>query len=336
MTDWLGILGTIFWVVPVITFYFIFVENYKYVTNESLSMYVLALRAVSLLPSFMTFIFIALWIPSIYAVLKVIAAAFEAYGVYCIFTLMVKCVGGANACIDVVSKSERKTCCCETNRIQFPTTYYRRTRWAIKQFLYLRPLIMAVGIPFWLKDLDNGYTATTGLAVISTLYMIPWLFTFAWVMYDECERIGLFAKLVTVKISVGIILIEDVVMQMLFATDTISISDDMGLEQYNEEEKFVRLYAVIALSQGALLSIAMWYGFSSRMDLPSTALDTTSPLKQRINDPNDLEVSLNPDLEAQPGTFWEFAGIVCNIKQIKCSNILDDASMSRHKNKGNY
>ena len=333
MVDLLGILGTIFWLVPVTTFYFIFVENYKYVTNESLTMYVLALRAVSLLPTFMTFIFIALWAPSIYAVLKVLAAVFEAYGVYCILTLMVKCVGGSTACIDVVSKSEKGTPCCETNRKQYPAIYYSRTCWAIKQFLYLRPTIMAAGVPFWLKGIDNGYTIATALGGISTLYMIPWLFTFAWVMYDECERIGLFAKLVTVKISVGIILIEDIVMQMLFATDTISISDDMGLDQYTEEEKFVRLYAVIALSQGALLSIAMWYGFSHKMDLPSTALDSTSPLKQHIN---DLEVSLTTDLDSKPGTFWEFAAIVCRVRGIKCSDILHGEKIGQNKRQGDY
>ena len=81
------------------------------------------------------------------------------------------------------------------------------------------------------------------------------------------------------------------------------------------------------------LSIAMWYGFSHKMDLPSTALDSTSPLKQHIN---DLEVSLTTDLDSKPGTFWEFAAIVCRVRGIKCSDILHGEKIGQNKRQGDY
>ena len=108
MFDILGFVGTICWIVPTIVYVMVLNEQWKFVTNESLSVHVFVLRAATILPIFMTFILLGLWLPSLYAALKVPAAIAEGYAVYCMFAFLVKCVGGPPGAIDSLEKSENR------------------------------------------------------------------------------------------------------------------------------------------------------------------------------------------------------------------------------------
>lgn len=130
------------------------------------------------------------------------------------------------------------------------------------QFLYIRPVIQLIGGIAAYADKEELYSAMVIIAAVSTFVMIPSIFTVARVLYDECEGLCVALKFIVIKISVGIILIEDAVQQFLYSSEAISISDDLGLSHFTEEEKFIRLYCLIALAECALLSIGLYYGFT--------------------------------------------------------------------------
>ncbi len=76
---------------------------------------------------------------------------------------------------------------------------------------------------------------------------------------------NLVTKFLVIKVSVGIVLIEGIVIQFLSDSNKVNIKDNDGMDKYSEDEKFVRLYCFIALTQIALLSYFLYTGFSSPM-----------------------------------------------------------------------
>jgi len=158
----------------------------------------------------------------------------------------------------------------------------------IQQFLYFRPLIQIVGAIGAYTGNENLYSIAGILAAISTVIMIPGLLTFTRVLYDKCDGLYVATKFIVIKISVGLILIEDIVQQYLYTSGIVSISDDFGSEVYSEEEKFVRIYCLIALVECAILSWFLFYGFTppleaaencilmAESDLPLGSVDASS------------------------------------------------------------
>jgi len=290
----LGFLGVFFWLFPVCIYICVLRKQYQFMTPSSYPMITLALRAGSILPTFMTAIMISLWAPESYSIMKALAAWAEGYGVYCIFAFMVKACGGPEGAINALTLSQRENpcnCCCPGTK-NYPRWYYGKVHQAIWMFAFVRPVVLTIGtIFFFIPGLEAVFFLFNIIGGILTIYLLPSLFLSAHALFDSFKGMNFLTKLLMVKVSVGLILIEDIVQQAMYQFDVVSISM-YGRDDVNEEDKFIRAYCCVALAQGALLSYFLWHGFGPRMDLPPASLDSSALTSKA---PSSSSNASNPD-----------------------------------------
>jgi len=270
--------------IPWIVFYMVVTSHFKNITNFNALLTVFSIRAASLLPIYSLSVFIALLVPRSFPAMRVPQAVFEAYAVYCFFAMLTINCGGPKKVQLLLQGSRLPFIFCRF-RQEDPVKTYSRMQNCLWQFLFIRPVLQFIGAIGAYADKEELYSAMVILAAISTFIMIPAMFTVARILYDECCGLSVAMKFVVIKISVGIILIEDAVQQFLYSSGAISISDDVGLNHLTEEEKFIRIYCLIAIVECALLSIVMYFGFTKPLrpsvncilmpdaDLPETDTD---------------------------------------------------------------
>ena len=128
-------------------------------------------------------------------------------------------------------------------------------------------------------------------------------------LYDSCDGLAIIYKFITVKVSVGLILIEDAVQQFLYSSGTINIDDD---DEYTEEDKIQRIYCVIALAEFALLSYFLYNGFSPLM----VASSNTLTLKSQVDDKAE-------DKSSSSRSWSQFLSDCLSIRSITCFTYLD-------------
>jgi len=318
-----GFFGTIFWVVICAVFIMVVKAQYAVIKGESYSMILLALRGCSLLPIFMTFILMSLWAPYYFAMFKVPAAVFEGYGVYCMWALMVRQCGGAKPSSGVIQRSKRAICW-NLNTPELAETFYHNANTAIWQFAMVRPAIIAFGTIFFYAEVQAIYLVCTVLGAVSTLYMLPYLFLSAHVLLDECNGLNILVKLALVKVSVGLILIEDVVQQFMYQSNVVDLNNEDGLEGYSEESKYVRVYTTIALAEGVLLAAVMYFGFAPEMSISVAAKERAEAEKS------------DPSLDVPVSCIGDFVYDLCNVYYYPCNAVVnyppaDDDSNSNKK-----
>ena len=260
----LDLAGILLLPIPGLVYWFILRSQHKHLTDQNVLVCVFMTRAASLIPIFAGLIFFGLILPGAFAGLRVIQSIFEAYAVYAFFAALVVNCGGPSNVAQLLKDSQIPLVCLRRQN-DSPEQVYSRIRFSMWQFLWIRPVILFIGAICSYSDSQPLYTTCTFFAVFSTLYMVPGLITATRVLYDECDGLKVALKFVVIKISVGAILIEDAVQSILYSTGAISISDDIGMDYYSEEDKFVRIYCVIALCECALLSIVLYYGFSPQL-----------------------------------------------------------------------
>lgn len=270
-----GLVGSISIVLIILSFVLVLRAQYQLATKANYGMVVIALRATSLLPIFMLFIFLSLWTPLLFPFYKVPAAIFEGYGVYCIWALIVRNCGGPEGSIKVMIESKRGICWPLSTDEQC-RRFYSNANTAIWQFAVLRWISVALGCIFFYAEVQEVYIICSVIAAVSTVYMLPYLFMSAHVLLDACSGLNILVKLALVKVSVGLILIEDLVMQFLYQSGKVHMPDTDGLKGYDQEDRFTRVYCTMALVEGVLLAVVMYYGFAPAMEIRPEGLESTS------------------------------------------------------------
>ena len=314
-----GFTGTLSWIVILLVWFIVLSAQKDYTLKESHGMVILALRGASLLPLFMTFIFISLWWPDAYPVMKIPGAFFEGYGVYCMWGLMVRQCGGWKGARDAFMKSNRNICWPLETPDQCET-FYNNANSAIWQFGIVRPYVVTLAAICDLAGVMRVYLVFTAIAAISTLVMLPYLFLSAHVMYDYCADLNIIVKLAVVKVAVGAVLIEDVVQQIMFQTNALDIPDTPGLDGYTESSQYIRIYCTLALLEGVLLCIPLYLGFSPKMDL-STAAKAIAELEEDTSS----DEGRGSGLDKVDVSWWDFmVSILFNPWQFPVDKVVNE------------
>jgi hypothetical protein len=212
----------------------------------------------------MTALFVSLWAPAAFTAIMIPAAVYEGYGVYCLFAFIVNHVGKGQGMIEVYRKSENVVSCFAYQR-QNPERAYNRTWWSLWQFTYIRPLIVTIIAIGYYGNKKAVVIVFTALGAISTVIMVVPLFSLAYTAYDYLEGLSPLLKLLMVKVSVGLILIEGAAAGILAQSNKAHLDDDSGDDKYTDTERVIRVYCVISLVEAVLLCIPMWFGFSKKI-----------------------------------------------------------------------
>lgn len=324
------IVGLFLMPIPIVSFYLVLSSQLKHLTVGNALISIFMVRAALLIPVFGFTIFVSLLVPRLFPVMRILQSIFEAYAVWSFYAALVTNVGGASNSAHMLRDSNIPLICCRL-RNECPERTYNRIKFAMWQFLWIRPWIQAIAAISSYADSARVYSVMVLIAAGSTLYMIPALITVARVLYDECYGLKVALKFLVVKVSVGLLLIEDAVQSILYSTGTVEISDDIGLDDFTEEEKFIRIYCIIALVECTLLAVLLYIGFTPAMVVSARAAKLSS---QELNTDNTLSIIEygNDDiLQDVVNLSWSgYIKVLCSLRKPSCGNYLSlDNTLTR-------
>ena len=330
MANIIDVLGIVFFPIPAIIFLIVLRSNFKNLSKNNALLTIFSVRSASLLPIFSFTVFVSLLKPEIFPAMRVPQSIFEAYAVYCFVALLVVNCGGAEKAARMIQDSDIPLICYRYKK-EAPSNSYQRILNSIRQFLYIRPIIELIAAICAYKGATTIYSIAIYAAALSTVYMIPGLLTVARVLYDECEGLNVAYKFIVIKVSVGLILIEDAVQQYLYSSGTVSISDDIGNSDYSEEEKFIRIYSMIAIIECALLSVFLYIGFVPAL-VPAKSCIVIEENEESESQSNHAQEANNIlDLK------WTFNEYIVNLFSIfkwTCAMFLTNDSAKSDANEG--
>jgi hypothetical protein len=104
--------------------------------------------------------------------------------------------------------------------------------------------------------------------------------------YEECKGLNVVYKLFVLKVSVGLVTIEGILQQLLYAHGHIHLSDNGPFRRYDEESDVQRLYCILCLFELALLSIPYFWGFGG--------IPKPSPLHANFGNNNWKQSDMSP------------------------------------------
>lgn len=139
----IDILGTIFFILCVISFLIVFYLQYLYINKATERLVILITRTALYLPIFALLFYIALLFPKIEVIISIPIAVTEGYVFYCFFALLVTNLGGPEdsvAKLDDAGEFTRCVCFCDDDKRQF---YHRTMSWLF-HFLFTRSILRGI------------------------------------------------------------------------------------------------------------------------------------------------------------------------------------------------
>ena len=132
-------------------------------------------------------------------------------------------------------------------------------------FLFTRTAVVILQTITGYIDGKLATTLTVILALISFCFVVRGfgsLVVFYENIYNYSINISGFYKLLILKMSVGIIVLQGIIVEILVAFNVIHMDEAHG---YTEAEMIQRLYCFIVLIEYVVLSIVMYFAFSTKI-----------------------------------------------------------------------
>jgi hypothetical protein len=265
---------TFFFVMTVVAYVMIAYRQFSYLQPSTYRLTVLSTRTALLLPLCAFFIYISAIYPSSYVMLMVLITAIEGYCLYAFFALLTANLGGPNAVVELVSKSQRALLCyfCLPNE---PAQFFRLTVWATFHLIATRTVLSVIAAICFYADTKAGkqaYVVYNFLSAIVLVYGMVCLVNlcksvdvfhvvflyhvhvrlmFKTILcvhpprildenvYEHCINLFGVLKLALLKISVGAIVLQGLIENVLFSNGSITYTDD---DTYSAEQKSMRAY----------------------------------------------------------------------------------------------
>ena len=214
-------------------------KQYNLLKESTSRLQILSIRAAICVPCYAFFIFLSLAAPSVYQELQIPIAILEGYSFYCFFLLLITNMGGLDKTLNYLIENDKPLCftfCCPTNKISF----YGRVKWALINFLTTRFIVVVFSVIFE----PNRIVAVLldVIAVAFTINAVLSLVTFYENVYTLNENIKGVSKLFVIKVSVGIIVFQGLIVQIVIALNQVTLHAN---SQFTQEEMAIRLYCKI-------------------------------------------------------------------------------------------
>ena len=268
--DTWGVAATFFLVFPIVAYYFILRVSYKNLHASTARIQVLSTRTAIFLPVYSVIIWLSLVIPVLYVPLQVPTALAEGYCFYCFFAMVVQNLGGPNETIAVMEESGRKpliACCCPPT----PLLFFKRVQRALFHFLVTRTVVVLVSAicTFVSKRSQSYHDPAFLISLILTIFSFALLINgfgslvlfYEVVMAESTNLLGA-CKIILLKISVGLIVIQGLIEEFLYAFGIIAVQPS---EDFSGQDRAQRFYCFIVLVEYALLSAAVYYAYTTEI-----------------------------------------------------------------------
>lgn len=248
----LGIIALFLVLVPFTAWFLILFKQYEHISAKTYRINVLLARTSLFLPAYAVILWVSCVEPELYEAMQIPFSIVEAYSFYSFFAVLVSNMGGPNAALSTMqAKNQPPWCsCCPT----VPSKFYDTILNSLWRMTWIRiPLIIVATI--------GSYVNVSALYLVCTLaslYLVAHTVISLISFYENTYylNLGHIQKLLTVKLSVGIIIVEGVIETILYMAGVFNgITPTPG---YTTEGTVVRWFAFICLLEYLVLSLIMW------------------------------------------------------------------------------
>jgi hypothetical protein len=197
-------------------------------------------------PIYAIITFITLIAPSAYNGLEIPIAIFEGYSFYCFFSLLVTNLGGPTEAVKALKNNDQPlqcACCCPSDKASF----YNQTLWALFHFLFTRAIVVIVSVI--LEEFRVVFVILSLVAFVLLVYAVLSTVIFFENVYKHQINLMGVSKFIVIKSSVGLMVVQGLIIQILIATDNITLSDT---STYTGDERAIRIYCKLAVSYACL------------------------------------------------------------------------------------
>lgn len=271
-TDSLGAVCVLFVVAVFIAYAAVLKLQHGYLQSDTHRITVLSTRTAAFMPFYAFFMYIALIAPKAYAFMIVFVTLVEGYAFYCFTSLLVTNLGGPAATVEALIKSERTLCCpCAGCCPKDTTVFYNRVSWAMFHMVVTRSVVAVIAAIAFYSDTSGGkvlYVLLNFANAILLGYSVVCLINLYEGVYEHLKNIYGVLKLILLKMSVGLIVIQGLIENFMYTTDNAPYQDD---DTYNKQEKLQRGYCALVLVEFTILLIPYMMAYGIRRNEPSSS-----------------------------------------------------------------
>lgn len=274
MVDGTLVIGIVFFFIIWAAYFIVFFMQYCRMVAGTERLVVLATRTALFLPLYALFMLISLAKPEALAALEIPISIVEAYSFYAFFSLIVTNMGGPEKSVESFKSSGKELICCNDWMPKDHLIYYKRTVWALFHFMITRNIVViASAIAFY--GMKSGGKAVSSIlslvAAVILFYCLIHIILFYENVFNPNRNLFGILKLFLLKVSVGLIVLEGIICDLLTSFGGSPFSDD---DRYSSEDKTVRGYCILVLLEYVVLVVPFLIAFTYKIT-PSEALTTS-------------------------------------------------------------
>jgi len=253
----LALAGIILAIVPIIAWIYIVRKQFDISNRKTYRINVLTARTSLFLPLYAIYLWISVLDPYTNEALEPFYAVVEGYSFYSMFALLVTNLGGPRATVIILRKHpDRHTFCpCYPHDSQM---LYNTVLSAMRYMFFGRVLLVIVATVCTYSDLQSLYLIVTAASLGVLIYGVLSIINFYEVIMHL--DLGHVFKLITLKVSVGLIVIQGLVEEILFSMGVFDAVKPHP--SYTAEGTVLRYYCFIVLLEYLLFSVAVGYFYS--------------------------------------------------------------------------
>ena len=287
--DVLGGVAIVVLLFPMLAYWKILRASYANLHVETLRIQVLSTRTAIFLPVYSLIIWLSLVFPVLYVPLEVPTALAEGYTFFCFFSMVVTNLGGSAETVSVIEETGYRpmcpSCCCPATALGF----FKRVQSALFHCLVTRTVVVLTSVVCtFISHREQVYhnpafLASLVLTVLSLVLLVNGfvsLVVFYRLLIDESANLLGACKIILLKISVGLIVVQGLIEEFLFAFGVISVESSSG---FSGEERAQRFYCFIVLVEYAMLSAAVYYAYAAEIK-PSERHNSKVRLTSAVGD----------------------------------------------------
>jgi hypothetical protein len=287
-------------------------KTYETLYKKTLRISVLSCRSAIFLPTYSFIMWISLVIPSLYLPMQVPIAVAEGYCFYSFMAMISNNLGGATRVCKILDTEFEKgkrplcPCCCPTKG----TVFYRRVYNALWNLIYTRTgfviltIILQCVFTFSpamaatpVRRLKIGAYFFTAISLILLGNGFLSLVMFYEVLYEQSRNVNGTFKILLLKFSVGLIVIQGLTEEIVFGLGLVHVEDSPS---YTAEDRAQRLYCFIVLFEYTFLSILVYLAYSTSI-LPAAGSPAAGDEHSAMDSPYTRSVVKSP-LQSETGT----------------------------------
>lgn len=279
----LGVVGLLLLLVILTAYYGVMTENFK---NLRVNVYLTVIsiaRTAQFLPTYAVIMWLSVVLPGFFLPGQIPIAIAEGYSFFCFFSTIVNYLGGPAKVIDIIQNKMNNgrqllfPCCCPTDARSF----YERTLRALYHFIVTRTGFVCILLIFQLimkySDLSKKqHAALFGMAIMFQCISLGFLVngfgslvTFFEILRDELANLWGIPKIALLKFCVGLIVIQGLIEQFLFASNTVTVK---ASDNYSAEDRAQMIYCFLVVAEYFVLSYAYYWAYSKDILPPGVPL----------------------------------------------------------------